>query len=398
MRAGAVAVVTVGLVMMISLFNITTADGYSTVVKMMDANEGTHFVKAAGVCCLVLGFLMTVVGGLGYTASLRESEGAICFYISASAVVAVALMVVAANFFVLEGTVSPVVLKQAEEFCAAATHDMYAAMLECNGTESSNIGGSDASQSCGQDCQAGRERLINMGGCHTLAHLCHKSSYTSIGNGVCVGKDPQVELPKFISPEKVDLSCCQQACDSVVWCSGFVYGSEAPTCRLISTRPPVEHWKRDAFSADGSLRSSNNNTCSMKDWDSGLPFAVQTYALEMQTEIANASDADGVVCYRRDKEPLLIEEAVMLGLWLSAYSMAAATVLFGAGVCGCCVQYSYTTRKRGSKGAAALVFKMVCPCLADLTQADRRMSLVGSEDEGSTSEEDLVLPKGKGRR
>jgi len=293
-------------------------------------------------------------------------------------------------------------------------------------------------QPCGGNCRSRLDLLQRMGGCRLLDRLCHRFAYSEVGEGFCLvdGTAGALALAPAIragANETVSESCCQWACDTRVGCAGFARETSNQTCLLISPQAPPRielrelteeeaHEYEAIFNPEGEDHNAEGKGEDQGNGDSegkvdgkgsgqaaphkkaahkivdavdptsceGLSWAPPVAAWPILTplRISGSDKQAGVMCYRKST-PLFIHGFLQISTMIGLLSFCSCAVLFVATTCGCCLQYTLVTRRKGSKGAGALVSKMMCPCLVVRSTRNRKFghSLI-DDDEEEEEEED----------
>mmetsp|Transcript_108019 Transcript_108019/g.312139 ORF Transcript_108019/g.312139 Transcript_108019/m.312139 type:complete len:293 (+) Transcript_108019:1-879(+) len=286
--------------------------------------------------------------------------------------------------------VGPVLSRQEQEFCNGTTHELYFHHLGCShAADDGSIG------TCGEQCSSRLAILRQMGGCSFLRDLCHRFVYMDLGVGACVvaegnGSSQPVATVVGVGPRRpaalADFDmCCQVACDDAVFCGGFQVESSASEarCRLMSTQlpPKVRHLGLEDI----------HEECGNYTWSRTPGVAAPGTSLVVD----HADGVPGARCYKKAATTEFLESIAACSVWLSAGSSVAVITLFGAATTACMLQHSITTRRRGKKGACALLGKLLCPCKASAERAGRVKGLQlerGSSEAGSdTGEESEAL-------
>lgn len=373
---GAAFVILAGLKIIVWCAVVIHMDGFNTALRMADESIGN---PTAGITATIVAGCFTVLTGIaGCYGGRTEKAGVNCSYFVVCAFLSVFFFCALWSTVQFEATIFPVMDRRGEEFCNASFHTTYATNLSCPTAATPDV--DSLPVVCGDYCKARIKDIREMGGCALLDKLCHKYAYIDIGLGECTmaAQNGTQSLPERWHAVKA-YSDCEAECNSAINCVGFSHwkGPAGDQCTIISPKIP---------------RTGT--------WIVAPGMAMAQGQAITGTFLDPSKAGQEETCYSKDT-PLIIENlrlACSLTAWL--FGLAAGFILC-ASMCACSMQYTLTTRRKGKKGAGALMGKMLNLSGGSAKADNRKFDKTykeDEEDEDDASEEEKMLDSGRRKR
>jgi len=363
---------------------------YQNIICLIDVDWAiTHGMDLFGLrgirLLVVLSYLATMLAvalaGLGCVASKWQAATPICIYFCGSAILAVFFFCMFGQAVTFSAVLEPVIERQGQEFCNATLHWTYSAALRCSmSVPSAALPAGMAMTKCGDECLQRVELLQRLGGCDLLDVLCHRYAYESLGTGMCVVEGAikaSNHAIKSYPGQQISEQCCKLACDTRVRCQGYAYDAVNQTCSVFSPRKP-KFWVLDQGSGHAGV---GEHGCGGLLWSPNVSIPLA----EADLDIAGADGHPGITCKRKSM-PELVSGAERAALIVGISFLVVAITLTSAAACGCALQYTVVTRK---KGAGGLLAKMMCSCCSQRSGRPRKFGHVLFNE--SSSDEDSEL-------
>jgi len=172
--SGAVGVGILGFLVTAWWISIMTSDGFKTVSKMIEKDEGDEksSVRDATEDCVVhiiMGLLTCFLAVVGCFAASSERAGMTSSYMIGLAVLVIWYLAITVSISSFTSSVVPVLTRQHDRYCNATTIGTYKIQLSCPIVAPAAI---IPVQPCGEVCEVYVADLREMGGCKLLDDLC----------------------------------------------------------------------------------------------------------------------------------------------------------------------------------------------------------------------------------
>jgi len=387
-RLGAAGVFVVGFILTAHFVVSTSESSFDHIADMIDVDSGTKNTRSLMMSMIISCFVMLCTGVIGIAGVQLEAKGPVCVYFVLASLLTLYFVWAFAYGIIVSTSVGPILLRQEQEFCDGATHEVYYGALGCN--YSNDAGAPMIYSPCNADCQSRTDMLVSMGGCGFLKSLCSRAEYEYVDEGACsAGGAPGTPTSAVMSssgpagsglssPGVATASCCQKACDSVLACSGFAYARSVGVCNLFSDRAPP-HMAGSAPLEPPSRATLKRGRCPEYAWRPMDPGSVEVLNKEA-----------GIMCFSKKPRKELMDKVANIDVWLIVGSLLAVVFLSIASVTSCLLQYTLTTNRQGKKGAVMVLYKMLCPCLQPKKRkqgfARVRLSSTNGNDSDSSEE------------
>lgn len=342
---GSAVIFLLGLFFAVLSFLLLKDANFQAMNDMIAADAGwagepalSYTLDKAAITLLVVGILAMIAACVGCCGAQLEMHNLICTYFLCVVVLAMWFLIAFVSVLNFNMILVPIAERQADQFCNVTQFYTFKAELGCT-FPASRPGGT-----CGVDCANRVSLLREMNGCNLLHIMCHSYDWQSVGPGLCLttAKDSASAAmpPTWQSNAPMSIATCQEVCNEHVSCSASSFNAGAQACSLAMRLPPTMQGNWTKFAADAA---------------SAVP------EVQFASPVTGADGQIGYACARKDK-PAIITKAgafARLMLWLSGLTVLTSSLAI---CCTCSLLYTTSTRRKGKKGAGAIMHKLLCPC------------------------------------
>lgn len=323
-------------------------DDFKIMNQIIRADEGwsgkhviPYTITAAVGGILFMGIMAIIASCIGCFGAQLEYQAGICTFMLCSAALGMCFLLTLLSVLNFATTLVPIADRQSEQFCNVTQFYTFKDQLSC--TFSVNR----QPVPCGVDCLNRVNLIQQMGGCNLLEHMCHKYDYKPVGQGLCLVAANYTTLrpPMWRSTPGFSSASCEAACSQRVSCSAYSFNAAQTLCYLVepANLPPTPNAIGN-WSAVGAL---------------GIVPTIT--ATEVVSPVTGADGQLGYACTKKD-QPAVVNKAAAAAqtfLWLATVASVLSAMSF---CCTCSLLYTLGTRRKGRKGAGAVMHKLLCPC------------------------------------
>lgn len=381
---GACFVIFLGTLLGVFSFIVMRKPEFQDLSHLMEVDMGAPEGHDGGMFELTLvaiakwnafaGIVVVIAGIIGCAGMKSENKCVVAFYMFLAFVIAGFGLESSMNYISYHDMLVPVMERQGKEFCNDTLHVVYQQALNCPNHENATL-------PCALECQDRTVFLEKLGGCSWLDRLCKHSGYEEVGQGNCqVYTDEGKYVPAVYSHSPYSVDECQAFCDSMLSCVGYVHVPDMQDCRLVSGRKPTSGGWRPV---DSEGRGTNSFIGVPLDQGGPKDPVVGGYG---GVVIGGSDDTPGRTCFKKTA-PESILEFSYLAKGAGYVTGVCCIVFFLSTLCGCFWQYTLVTQRMGKKGAPALLYKLLCPCLFKKPVQGDGTRFEEDEDEDASDDE-----------